>query len=323
MRPASPFRALLLLCAAALLAISDGAAAFDLQGHRGARGLAPENTLAGFRTALGLGVSTLELDIGLTSDGRVVIYHDRTLNPDITRDTQGRWLAARGPSLFELTLEQLQRHDVGRINPASRYAQTFAEQQAADGERVPTLDALFELVKARGDSRVRFNIETKLSPRAPAETAAPETMATALLAVVQRHGMAARVSVQSFDWRTLQVVQRLAPAIPIVALTSANSLADSATGGEWTAGLRLAEHGGSVPRLVKALGASTWSPNQADLSAAQVAEAQALGLKVVPWTVNEPEAIERLIDWKVDGLISDHPDRVLRALARRNIQPAR
>jgi glycerophosphoryl diester phosphodiesterase len=319
--PSARFRALLLAGCCALGGWAHDAAAFDVQGHRGARGLAPENTLAAFRTALDLGVSTLELDVGLTRDGQVVVTHDRTLNADITRDARGQWLPATGPAVHTLTLAELQAYDVGRLRPGSRYAEGFPAQQAADGERTPTLAALFELVKARGDTRTRFNIETKLSPLAPAETAPPEVMVAALLAVVEQHGMAARVSVQSFDWRTLRLVQQRAPALTTVALSSRTTLQDG--GGAWTAGLRLADHGHSVPRLVKALGATVWSPSQADLTQPQVAEARALGLKVIPWTVNTPEAIERLIDWQVDGLISDHPERVLQALRQRGIAPAR
>lgn len=323
MTDARPFRALLLLVLCALWAAGGPARAFDVQGHRGARGLAPENTLAAFRTALDLRVSTLELDVGLTRDGAVVITHDRLLNPELTRDARGQWIAAPGPAVHTLSLAELQAFDVGRIRPDTRYAQTFAAQRPADGERVPTLDALFELVKARGDTRVRFNIETKLSPRHPAETAPPEAMVTALLAAIDRHGMAARVSVQSFDWRTLRLVQKQAPAIPTVALSSRNTTLDDGGSGGWTAGLVLAEHGGSMPRMARAAGAVVWAPNQNDLTPALLAEARALGLKVIPWTVNAPEAIERFIDWQVDGLISDHPERVLQALARRGIAPAR
>lgn len=309
------------VAACVLLAGIHSAAAFDVQGHRGARGLAPENTLTAFRTALELGVSTLELDVGLTSDGHVVITHDRTLNADITRDARGQWLPGPGPAVHSLTLAELQAYDVGRMKPGSRYADGFPVQQAAEGERIPTLAALFELLKARGDSRTRLNIETKLSPLAPTETATPEAMVDAMLAVIHRHGMAARVSIQSFDWRTLRLVQQRAPSITTVALSSRSTLQDG--GGAWTVGLRLAEHGNSVPRLVKALGAPVWSPNHADLTQPLVAEAHALGLKVIPWTVNAPEAIERLIEWKVDGLISDHPERVLQALRQRGISPAR
>ncbi len=95
---------------------------FDLQGHRGARGLRPENTLAAFAHALSIGVTTLELDTAVTLDGVVVVSHDSELNPDITRDASGRWLAQPGPAIFALTFAELQRFDVGRTRPGSAYA---------------------------------------------------------------------------------------------------------------------------------------------------------------------------------------------------------
>jgi glycerophosphoryl diester phosphodiesterase len=155
---------------------------FDLEAHRGGRGLAPENTLAAFDNAIDLGVSTLELDIGLTADGVVVISHDTSLNPDHTRDASGNWLAPKsGAAIRTLTLAQLQTYDVGRLNPSSNYGKQFALQRGRDGERIPTLAALFARVQARGAeaATVRFNIETKIDPTRPAETAAPEPMVRA------------------------------------------------------------------------------------------------------------------------------------------------
>jgi glycerophosphoryl diester phosphodiesterase len=303
---------------ALLLSVSLNSAAFDLQGHRGARGLAPENTLPAFERALRLGVHTLELDVGLTADGVVVIGHDPLLNPAIVRDTQGRWIQGPGPAVRQLTLQALQRFDVGRIDPASPYAQTFAQQQPQDGTAMPTLQALFDRVKALGAPAVRFNIETKLSPLKPQETASPDEMVDALLAVVKQAGMAQRVSIQSFDWRTLQRVQRLAPGIPTVYLTIQTANSDNVRDGRWTAGWNLADHG-SVPRLVKAAGGAVWSPNQGSLTQPLVQEAQALGLKVIPWTVNNPADMERLMGWGVDGLITDYPDRLREVMAQRGL----
>jgi glycerophosphoryl diester phosphodiesterase len=300
-------------------AVSLPALAFDVQGHRGARGLAPENTLAGFRAALAAGATTWELDTGLTRDGVVVVMHDRRLNPDTTRDDRGAWIEPPGATLRSLTLAELQRFDVGRLRPDSRYGTNWPLQRPADGERVPTLDAVFELARREAPAGLRFNIETKLSPLAPDETADPETMLRALLAVIERHGLRGRITLQSFDWRTLQLAQRLAPGLQTAALTAQRPDFDTVGSGAWTAGLRLADHGGSVPRLVKALGAPIWSPNFRDLTPEQLAEARALGLRVLPWTVNSPEDIERLLDGGgIEGLISDHPERVMQALARRN-----
>ena len=295
------------------------AAAFDLQGHRGARGLAPENTLAAFSAALAVGVTTLELDVHVTRDGQVVVTHDPRLNTAFTRDAEGRWVDEPGPAVIELTLAQLQRYEVGRAKPGSRYAQLWPEQRGMDGERITTLAALFEAVDKRGATAVRFNIETKLHPGTPELTPGAEPFATALIEVVRRHGMASRVTIQSFDWRTLAVVQRLAPEIATVALTAKQNFLDNVTDGRWTAGHTLAANAGSVPRMVKASGAAIWSPFHGDLSEALLAEARALGLQVVPWTVNDPAIIERLLDWRVDGLITDYPGRVRTAMSRRGM----
>ena len=112
---------------------------FDLQGHRGARGLAPENTLPAFERALDLAVTTLELDTGITRDGVVVIHHDPTLNPAITRDASGQFLERRGPAIHSLSWAQLQSYDVGRLNPHSDYRKNYPDQQPVDGTRIPRL----------------------------------------------------------------------------------------------------------------------------------------------------------------------------------------
>ncbi len=144
---------------------------FDLQGHRGARGLRPENTLAAFAHALSIGVTTLELDTAVTRDGVVVVSHDSELNPDITRDASGEWLRATGPAIFSLTYAEVLKYDVGRTKPGSAYALRFKDQVAKDGERIPRLSDLFALVMKTGNTKVRFNIETKLDPRNPGRDA--------------------------------------------------------------------------------------------------------------------------------------------------------
>jgi glycerophosphoryl diester phosphodiesterase len=306
--------------AAALLAMATfGTAAFDLQGHRGTRGLAPENTLAGFERALDIGVTTLELDIHLTSDGVPAITHDPQLNPALTRAAGGQWVAEPAPLIMSLTLAQLQTYDVGRLKPDTRYAQTYPEQQPADGQRIPTLAQLFERIKARGDERVRFNVELKLTPQQPAVTPPPAAIVQATLDVIRLHRMEQRVSLQSFDWRILQEVKRQAPTIPLAALTIRQRSLDNLSDGRWTAGLTLAQHGGSVPKMVKAVGAQIWSPYFGELTPDLLREARSLGLKVIPWTVNDPSAIDNMLAWGVDGLITDYPDRARKAMAARGL----
>jgi glycerophosphoryl diester phosphodiesterase len=304
-----------------LLGLLTGCAtAPEIQGHRGARGLLPENTLPAFTRALEIGVDVLELDVGVTRDQVVVVSHDPCFNVDLVRGPDGEWVKPRAPNekyglcLNALTVAEVEAHDVGRLRPGSDYAKRFAAQQPVDGTRVPTLDAAIAAAMARS-GRVRFNIETKLSPMRRDETLAPEPFVQAVLAVIRRHGVAHRVTLQSFDWRTLKVVQTLAPDIPTVYLSvqqkwEDNIRADAIEGSAWTAGLNAREFGGSVPRMVKAAGGRIWSPYFGDLTPAKVVEAHALGLKVVVWTVNEPKDIARMIDMKVDGILSDYPDRV-------------
>ena len=265
----------------------------DLQGHRGARGLAPENTLPGFARALAAGVTTLELDTGLTRDGVVVIHHDRSLNPDLARGPDGKWIAAPGPRIADLTFAELQRYDVGRIRPGSEYARRFPHQQPADGTRIPRLSDLLQTAPAS----VRFNIETKIAPEAPAEP-----FARALVAEVRRAGVEARTTIQSFDWRTLKVVEREAPGIATSYLTGEDS----------------------EPQNVRAAGGRIWSPDFQRLTPEKLARARQLGMKVIAWTVNETADIARALDMRLDGIISDYPDRVRAEMARRGLPlPAR
>ena len=302
---------------AALIALP--AQAFDLQGHRGARGLAPENTLPAFQKALDLGVDTIECDMGITKDGVVVIHHDLWLNPDTTRGPDGKWLDKPGPAISELTFEELQKYDVGRLKPGTDYAKSLPEQQPVDGTRIPRLSDLFDLVKRSGNATIGFDCETKISPLDPAATLPPEEFARKAIAEIRKAGMERRLMVQSFDWRTLQVVQKEAPEIRTMYLTSPRTLARTADGkpSPWLAGFAPEQHGGSVPRAVHAAGGRIWAPNQTFLTPAMLAEARALGIVVIPWTVNDPAMMVKLLEMGVDGIISDRPDLVQIELKKR------
>ena len=297
--------------------------AFDLQAHRGGRGLLPENTLASFENALRMGATTLELDIAITADGIPVISHDRALNPDITRGADGQWLKERGPLIKSLTLAQVQSYDVGRINPASKYAKDFPDQQPRDGQRIPTLAALFKLVNDLGANDIHFDMETKIDPRFPDQTLAPEPFVNAMLTEIRKADMTRRVMVQSFDWRTLALLHRLEPGLRTMYLSIANRSANTLQDGTWTAGHLLKDHGDSVPRLVRTAAGQApgviWAPNEGNLTPALVKEAQALGLQVIPWTVNQKPAMQTLIDWGVDGIITDYPDRLREVMQQKSM----
>jgi glycerophosphoryl diester phosphodiesterase len=308
--------------AAVCLFMNGQAMAFDIEAHRGGRALFPENTLASFANALSMGVDTLELDIGVSSDGAIVVSHERRLNPDLARAADGVYVTSPGIPFVRLRLEDIKKYDVGQIRPGSAYAAQFPDQHAVPGTPIPTLKEVLELVRKSGDSHVRLNIETKIDPNHPDESPGPERFVTLLLDLLQAEKFSDRVTVQSFDWRTLQLVQKLAPTIPTVYLTlqkgsAATVFLDKSS--VWTAGFNPVDHEGSLPRAIKAAGGAIWSPFFGDVNPALISESHGLGVKVVVWTVNKPEDMARMIDMGVDGIISDHPDMLRQVAGERGI----
>lgn len=268
-----------------------------LIGHRGARGLFPENTLDGFRRTLALGVDGIEIDVAMTADGVPMVSHDPALNRDITR-LGGEWLPARGPLIRDLRAADLAAFDVGRIRPGSAYAALYPDQDPIDGARIPTLAETLALP-------TRFTVEMKTIASHREWTVAPEAMAEAVAAAADAAGAAGRIVVQSFDWRGPRHLRRLRPDLTYAWLTSEETVARARL---WWDGPVPEDFAGSLPRAVAAEGGSIWSPAFAGLTADLIAEAQGLGLLVIPWTVNRAADMRRLTGWGVDGLITDRPD---------------
>ena len=296
--------------------------AFDIEAHRGGRALRPENTLPSFANALSMGVNTLELDIGVTRDGAIIVSHERKLNPDLARTPDGTYVAAPGTPFIQLQLADVKKYDVGQIRPGSSYGAQFPDQHAIPGTRIPTLIEVFDLVRKSGDKAVRFNIETKIDPNHPDESPDPQRFVTLLLDLLRTQQFSDRVMVQSFDWRTLQLVQQQAPSIPTVYLTQQKGLGATislAKASEWTAGFSPGDYGNSLPATIKAAGGAIWSPYFGDVDPNLIAESHRLGLAVVVWTVNKPDDIARMIDIGVDGIISDHPDLLRKVAGEKGI----
>jgi glycerophosphoryl diester phosphodiesterase len=273
---------------------------FALIGHRGARGLFPENTIEGFAATLALGVKMIELDVAVTADDVIVVSHDPSLNPDLTRDGRGDWLGAEGPPIRQLRFDTLRDYDVGRIKPGSDYARRFSEQSPIDGARIPSLAEVLTL-----DPRIVWAIELKSFPQHPDLTIAPESMADLVVAVAEAQNATARIILQSFDWRGLDHARRRYPQIALAWLTEKK--ADRVS----SALRRVAAAAQGAPNALR------WMPQFAALDAHTVDEAQAQGLAVIPWDVNDAAAIERALAWNVDGIITDRPDIALRLLRAR------
>jgi len=291
-------------------------------GHRGAAGLAPENTLAAFRTALDLGVDGLELDVQLTADNELVVHHDFALKPEIARSPNGEWVReSSAPLVKSLTLAEIKTYDVGRLKPNTLYAGRHPQQKAADGERIPTLREVFALLKSRSDTVTSLLIEIKTTPEKPEQSSDPKVVAEALIKLLREEEALSRALVLSFDWRSLVHVQKLAPGLPTVYLSLVSNSLDNIKPGRpgpspWTAGIDVDDHQGSIPRAVQAAGGRYWGPHYKSVTRELVEEAQLLGIKVFSWTPDREDEMSRLMKMGVEGIITNRPD-VLRSLLDR------
>jgi glycerophosphoryl diester phosphodiesterase len=282
-------------------------------GHRGAAGLAPENTLAAFSKACEIGVDAVELDVLLTADSEMVVHHDYTLSPDIARTPQNEWLSRPGPAIKDLTLAKLKTYDVGRLKPNTRYSRRYPEQQPVDGERIPTLGEVISLLKAKCDPATQLWVEIKTNPEKPDLTPTPETVANAVVQFLRQQDFTARVRILSFDWRALVHVQKIAPEIPTVYLSlegrSLNNIKPGQPGASpWMAGFDIDDFSGSIPQAVKAAGGRYWAPYYKHITYDLLNEAHELGLQVFVWTPDKRDAMVRLIEMGVDGIITNRPD---------------
>ncbi|MBU6449411.1 MAG: glycerophosphodiester phosphodiesterase [Rhodospirillales bacterium] len=283
-------------------------------GHRGARGLLPENTLAGFALAEHMRLTGVELDIAVTADGIPVAHHDPRLNPEIARGNSGAYVGGDAPFISALTFQQLNLYDVGRLRAGSDYAARFPEQIPRDGARIPALGELLAACPASD-----FLVEVKTYPDHPEATLAPKRLVEEVVRVLQGANRIGATMLCAFDWQVLEAAALLAPALRRCCLTAPETVKRPEL---WFGKTSLEASGGSVPRAVASTGAMAWAPFHETLGAAGMDEARRLGLTVLAWTVNEAEDIHRMIDLAVDGIISDRPDRVKTILAGRGAKMA-
>jgi glycerophosphoryl diester phosphodiesterase len=296
--------------AAALLALAvllAGPAAaqpsgFDLQAHRGGRGETTEESLRAFAKAIELGVTTLELDIGITKDGQPLVWHDPTIQAEKCADTAPAFAGDPaypyvGKLVHELTLAQ-----IGTLDCGKRLAE-FPDAEVVRDNRIATLPQVFALADSYR-AAVRYNIETKVEADRPGTSAEPQEFVDVIMAAVRSAEKVDRVDMQSFDWRTLPMVRRAEPSIPLVALYDEHTWAPNSP---WLAGLDPALIGDPLIGA-RTVGADIVSPDYRLIADGRyVDRAHALGLKIIPWTVDDAAAMRQQIGIGVDGIITDYP----------------
>ncbi|MEU8175054.1 glycerophosphodiester phosphodiesterase family protein [Microbispora hainanensis] len=289
----------------------------ELHGHRGARGLRPENTLPGLAFALELGVDALEFDVAMSADGQLVLTHDLHVSAVTSADTG---MAVPGDEMFPyvgkpiiaLTLPQLRTLDVGvRLpeRPDDRFALT---QVPLPDTRMPTLGAVLGLIGALGADHVRLHVELKSDPTRPDLCADPRRFVEEVVHELARHDRLSRSALLSFDWRILEIAR------PMVERRYALVERDTMTPA-WMNGIRLGEVGDDLAAAAAAVGATALSPDRVLVDEALMTGAARQNLPVVVWTVNEPDEAARLIDLGVAGIVTDYPDRMRRLWKARGL----
>jgi len=289
-------------------------------GHRGAAGLRPENTLSAFTEACRLEVDAVELDVLLSADQKIVVHHDYALKPEIARTLDGQWLSHPSAPIKNLSLDEIKAYDIGRLKPSTRYSRRYPEQEPVDGERIPTLSEVIDVVKAECHPQTQLWIEIKTNPEKPDLTPAPEAMIQAVVSLLRRKKLIGRVRILAFDWRSLAHVQEIAPDIPTVYLSLTGVRLNNIKPGQpgaspWMAGVDVDDFNGSIPRAVQAAGGKYWAPYYKHLTATRLNEAHGLGMRVFVWTPDHRNDMVRLIEMGVDGIITNRPD-ILKSLVK-------
>jgi glycerophosphoryl diester phosphodiesterase len=259
-----------------------------VHGHRGSRGTRPENTLAAFAEALRVGADVLELDMVVTKDDVVVVSHNPAIPPELCLEAGGGKLAA--PVLIRsLTLAQVKSYDCGSLpNPS------FPEQVRFPGEKMPTLDEVFEFVERStipAAANVEFNIETKIIPGAPEQAPDPARFVALVAALIEKHKIASRTILESFDDRTLSAMKKRLPKVRTALLTSDNHF--------------------DFVVVAHDLDADIISPDSRWITKDDVERLHRAGVQVHPWTVDDEAGWAKMLELGVDGIITDYPEKLI------------
>jgi glycerophosphoryl diester phosphodiesterase len=304
----------------------------DIQGHRGARGLFPENTLVGFRKTIEMGVTTLELDLNLSKDLGLIVYHDPYINQNLCLDANGDSIATDmlgyGPLISNLTLKEIKTFDCGSLNPdVLRFPQP--PRKNIPGEKIPILQEVFDLLAEYPEKNIWLNIEIKISPEFQV-TAPIDVFVKAVVQVINHNSAANKVNIQSFDWQVLESVKIQAPYIKTAALlgqSTFKSINDSVPS-PWLNGIHFENSGSTALTMLKKaenyvdIFSPSWRlimPEDSLFLGNTVNELKNNGFPVIPWTINRTKTMEKVILQGVDGIITDYPDSLLMVMKKMGI----
>lgn len=299
-------------------AFSGDADIIRIVGHRGARGVLPENSIEGFEFALSMGIGLIEFDVVLTKDEVPIITHNHRLRGSGVRGPDGHFLNGKEPKIASLRMEEIEQFDIGRLDGNTAYGQRFPDQIQMDGVRVPKLADLFQLISQPKYESANLMLELKSDPTLVIDNAVRERMVTIIVGQVHGAGLSTRTLLHSFDWELLAECKRQAPDMPISFLTRMKNNAEE-VGEDSSRAVtpNFVDVTDPIPDRIKEASGSLWCPYYKDITDEDLARARELNLCVAVWTVNELDDINAMIDMHVDAIVTDYPGRVQRRLSDR------
>ena len=302
-------------CEPLLDAFRGSAKIIRIVGHRGARGLFPENSMVGFENILKMGVTLIELDVVFSKDKTPIITHDHTINPSTSRDVDGEFVN-ENIKVSSLTVEQIKNYEIGRLDLDSDYGKRFPEQAQLDGIYMPTLQELFEKMQQPEFEQMRLMVEIKSEPNYSSQDR--ENIASLVIKQIREANLSNKVLLHSFDWLLLSEFKKKDPKITTSFLTKKGYQNESENYYPSQVFMQdAAGYSNSVPEKISALGGSVWCPYFKDITRDRLLSARENNLIVVVWTLNERDDIEAMIELGVDAIVTDYPPRVMSALIAR------
>ena len=288
-----------------------------IYGHRGARGDLPENTLESFKYLFENNIHAYETDILISKDFIPVITHNFRLDPSYTKDINDNWIEDENIKIIDLTYDQISQFDVGTLNKLSRYGRKFINQKSLENQKIPKLSDLLKLTSDNIVENLLINLEIKSTPVEKNLTPEPNEMVKIIIDEVSRSNLEDRIIYSSFDWRVLREIKERDSKIPRAYLTSSvkGKIYDKSPWLDFTP----LHNGVELPELIKALGGSAWHPNYKDVNKEIVQISHDKGLPVNVWTVNKENDMLRMIDYGVDGIMTDYPLKLKELCERENI----
>ena len=289
-----------------------------IYGHRGARGDLPENTLESFKYLFDNAINAYETDILITKDLIPVITHDFRLDPSYTKDINDNWIEDENIKIIDLTYDQILQFDVGTLNKLSKYGRKFINQKSLQNQKIPKLSELLKLTSDNIVEDLLINLEIKSTPIEKNLTPEPDEMVKIIIDEVSRSNLEDRIIYSSFDWRVLREIKERDSKIPRAYLTSGvkGKIYDKSPWLDFTP----LHNGVELPELIKALGGSAWHPNYKDVNKEIVQISHDKELPVNVWTVNRESDMLRMIDYGVDGIMTDYPLKLKELCERKNIK---